>query len=249
MKAKKPRKEKTLLEIDFDLKTIKKATPYLNDLTYSLPDNRKKTQKLKVINDKHRGYAWYYVFNGGNKTDAYRRAAHSTFHLGRAKLLPNNNVTYYALTMGGGTWYRNPTIQEAIRLIRLEIEKKLKGDVPSTMLEQLVVQATYDPSMFINPDGSPAFREWGEIPEKYRCCVEGINTTRYGKNGIICETTIKLVDRAVARKELLKVAPDLLKPDKLEIVHKTIDEKGNEVGYNFSKMSDRELLDLIQGSK
>ena len=39
----------------------------------------------------------------------------------------------------------------------------------------------------------------------------------------------------------------LLAPEKIEIVHKTIDERKEEIGINFNKLSDSELLDMING--
>lgn len=233
-----------LREIDYPPHLIKHLTPYLDDVTYVI-NNKEKPIKLYM-----RCYAWYYVHNGGNKTDAYRRANFSIYNNGKRKLIPQQNISTSTVTTGGNRMYGYRYIQECIALIREEITSKIKADMPTSLLEQLRIQATYDPSMFINPDGSPAFSTWNEIPEEYRCCIEGISTSRYGKNYDIEKTVIKLVDRSQAREKLLKLAPGLLEPDIVHIKHTTIDEDGKEVGFNVNKLTDEELLRIIaQGEK
>lgn len=239
----KPKEPKRLLEVDYPQELIRKLTPYLDDITY--PSGEKNIKP----NLRQRSYAWYYCFNGGNKTDAYRRAYFSDYHKGRAKLIPRDNLNVQCITTGGSSNYKKIYIREFIRLIRVDIEQKIKADIPQTLLEQLQIQATYDPAMFITPTGKAAFTEWEEIPPAYRCCVLGIDSTRYGKDGKLCETKIKLVDRATARKELLGLAPDLLQPNKVELIHKTIDKDGNETGIDYSKLSDDELKAIVAANK
>lgn len=238
-------KQKTIREVDYPLNLIKKITPYLNDIKIprTLPNGE---VRYRFVNEKQRGYAWYYVHNNGNRRDAYRRAYFSEFHKGRGILLPDKDLNQNTITTGGHVIYKNNYIQEAIRLIRDEIENKIKADIPQTILEQLQIQATYDPKMFIKPNGSPAFSEWEEIPPEYRCCVEGIENVPYGKYGTSFKTKIKLVNRAVARKELLQIAPNLLQPSKVQLIHTTLDSAGNETGINYSKLSDDELRAIQQ---
>lgn len=227
-------------EKDYPLELIKKLTPYLNHLTYVTGVTKKK------ITPQMRGFCWYYVYNHGNKSDAYRRANYSVYSKKQDKLLPRKHIQHNTVAHGGNRSYRAEYIKEGIRLIRAEIESKIKTDIPQTIIEQLLIQATYDPAMFITESGKPAFEHWDDIPEDYRCCVEGIQSKRFGKDGAICETTIKLVDRAVARKELLKIAPELLQPDRLNIIHSTIDSDGKPVGINYRGMSDAELQEILK---
>lgn len=234
-----PKPQKRILEVDYPPELIKRLTPFLDSITYNVGETVRKPSL------KQRTYAWYYCYNNGNKSDAYRRAYYSSFHKGRGKLIPDDDLNTNTITQGGSDSYRRPYISEMIRLIRADIEHKIKDDIPQTLLEQLQIQATYDPAMFIKADGAPAFSDWEEIPPAYRCCVEGINSTRYGKNGNICETTIKLVNRAAARKELMVLAPDLLAPNKVELIHKTLDKDGKETGLDMSRLSDAELYELI----
>lgn len=240
-------KQKIIKEVDYPLNLIKKITPYLDEV--KVPRKLRNGEiRYRFANEKQRGYAWYYVHNQGNRRDAYRRAYFSEFHKGRGILVPDKDLNQNTITSGGHVIYKSTYIQDMIRLIRDEIENKIKADIPQTILEQLQIQATYDPKMFIKHDGSPAFKDWEEIPSEYRCCIEGIETTRYGKNGTLVETRIKLVNRAVARKELLQIAPNLLQPSKLQLIHTTLDADGNEKGINYQKLSDDALKAIIQQS-
>lgn len=241
-------KQKIIKEVDYPLNLIKKVTPYLNDIVYPWKIINGEMRN-RYLNDRQRGFAWYYTHNNGNRSDAYIRANFSEFHMGRGKLIPFKDINANTVTTGGSNTYRKNYIQEAICLIRDEIENKIKADIPQTILEQLQIQATYDPKMFIKPNGSPAFTEWDEIPSEYRCCVEGIENVSYGKYGTSFKTKIKLVNRAVARKELLQIAPNLLQPSKIAVLHTTLDGAGNETGINYSKLSDDELRSIVQQSK
>lgn len=226
-------------EKDYPLELIKKLTPYLNHLTYVMGVTKKK------ITPQMRGFCWYYVYNHGNKSDAYRRANYSVYSKKQDKLLPRKHIQHNTVAHGGNRSYRAEYIKEGIRLIRAEIESKIKTDIPQTIIEQLLIQATYDPAMFIKVDGSPVFKTWKEIPEDYRCCIEGIDSKR-NKGETVIFTKVKLVDRAVARKELLKIAPELLQPDRLNVIHSTIDSDGKPVGINYRGMSDAELQEILK---
>lgn len=238
-------KKKIILEeADYSPNMIKKITPYLNHIHITYTQKGTSTIKRKYLSLKHRSYAWYYVYNNGNAADAHKRAYYSDYHYGRRKLIPRKNINYQTSYTEGARLHKMPAIMEAIRLIRENLITKIKTDAPQTLLDQLQKQTFYDPCMFVKPDGSPAFDNWDDIPREYRCCIKSIKqeATKYG-----FKTVLELVDRAEARKELLKVAPDLLAPEKIEVVHKTIDERKEEIGINFNKLSDSELLDMING--
>jgi len=230
------------VETDYDIFYIRKITPYLN----KLKDNKGNLMRMKA-----RGFAWYYVFNGNIKADAYRRAYYSRFDRKIGKLVApvleketskqrkSRNV---CLAIKAATLFNLPYIQTAISLIRKDYENKIKKSIPQSMLQQLIVQATYDPSMFFTPNGKIAFQSWDDIPVEYRCCVEGIETKAYGQNAATQITTIKLCDREKARKYLLRVCPGLLETEKMEITHQTLDGEGNLIGIDFKKLSDDDLI-------
>lgn len=208
------------IEIDFNHMQIKEMTPYLDDIKVSYG---KYSRGLTI---RQRAFCWYCVW-GDNKLSAFEKA------YGRKIKKNSTNVVYIESD--------KPHIKEAIKRIRENVQRQIKESLPSQLCEQLVIQAMYDPSMFFNPDGSVAFKNWNEIPKKYRCCVQGIKTKAYGKDGDTIITTIELADREVARKYLIKMFPGLVGPDKIDVVHRTVDKDGNEVGIDFSKASDEEL--------
>lgn len=230
-----------LREVDYPVIHIKRITPYLDNIT---------DEKGNMIRQKARAFCWYYVHNGNNKADAYRRAYHSKFNTETRKLEHDykdhtkeeihrrNEIT----STKGYDLFSIPYIRKVIRIIEKKYMKEIRDYLPQSMLEQLVIQATYDPSMFFTPEGKVAFSSWEEIPKKYRCCVEGIEQKAYGKDADVTITTIKLVDREKSRKYLLKMCPGLLEAEKHEVIHKTIDKNGNEIGIDYTKFSDAELL-------
>lgn len=232
---------KQIQEVDYSLETIRAITPYLDDITYSQENGN-----IRHLTDKQRGYAWYYCFNNGVKSDAFRRAYDGRFSSKLNKIIFKNKIAEDTVGTRAYLTHKHVLVGQSIRLIRQEIERTIRENMNQTILEQLQIQASYDPGMFIYPNGTPKFKTWDDIPPAYRCCVEAITTSRYGKNGGIVETNIKLVNRATARAELLKIAPGLLQPTKSELLVKTLDEKGNEVGIDYSKLSDDQLRKMIE---
>lgn len=227
----------TQREVDYDTLQIRKATPYLNN--FKIPINGYKIeQKSRNITNFYRAFCWYYVFNGNNKSDAYKRAKWGKYNPKAKELqliIPesqiNNPKFSNNMAVSAYTLYRFNYIQEIINLIQTEHCKNIKADLAQTFLEQLTIIATYDPSMFINTKGESKFSSFEEIPQKYRCCVEGIETKYFGKDAEQEVTVIKLADRKSARQELYKfIDSPLLNPDKLQVIHTTLDAKGKEIG-------------------
>lgn len=251
MNKSNPNNNQIFAEVNYDIFYIKQITPYLNHI---------KDDKGNFLRMKPRAFAWYYVFNNNVKADAYRRAFYSIFNkktglleevIPQREKKQKSETRNVFLSVRSAKLYNKGYTQQAIELIEKDYQRKIKKYIPQSMLKQLVIQATYDPSMFFLPNGDVAFKTWNEIPVEYRCCVEGIETRAYGKNADTLITTIKLVKREEARKHLLKVCPGLLEAEKIEIMHKTIDENGRPVGVNIDvkKLSDAELLQRYQELK
>ena len=243
-------------EIDYSKTQIKKLTPYLNDIT--IPP-KSKNDKPKHLTLFHRAFAWYYIHNNNNKADAYKRAKYGIYDKNtntiKIKIPPK-----YENKKKGRNFNRDSAIlsgelctklyiKEAIARVRRNHIDNIKIDLPQTFIQQLQIQATYDPEMFYTPDGKPAFSEWSEVPKEYRCCIEHLETKYYGKDADRKVIIMKLVDRKSARQELYKfVDSALLNPEKFEVIHKTLNKQGQEVGLNeeqVKNMSDRELTDLV----
>ena len=248
-------------EKDLPKNQIVKLTPYLNDITIPGKAARSKPRKLTAF---QKAFSWYYVFNNNNKADAYKRAKYGRYDkkLDIIQIVPPewNRKTPFAsyCCIEGLALFNLPYIQQAIHAIREHHINNVKVDLPQTFIEQLTIQSTYDPSMFIDVDGEAKFQDWEEIPFEYRCCVEGIEKKYYGKDADRKVVILKLVDRSKARRELYQFAENLiLNPEQLNVIHKTINQKGEEVGLdpmNFDpkNMSTEKLqsyLEKIQEAK
>lgn len=105
----------------------------------------------------------------------------------------------------GCAYAKRDSVKAAIALFMSDWleEKKLK--LERELIGRLSTMAFYDPSMFITPQGDPAFTDWEEIPKEYRCCIDGIKKNVHRLKDAYDVTTIEitLVDRKWAMKELL----------------------------------------------
>lgn len=242
----------TVDEIFYPSKTIKILTPYLDDIVENSVRIETHNEKARYLTLRHRSFAWYFCFNNNNKTDAYRRAFFGRFNRRLNQLVIQENLisNKKSVPVTARELMKRVYIQEAISRINKVIEAELKQNLPVGLLQQLIIQATYDPSMFIAVTGKPKFESWDEIPQEYRCCVEGIETRAYGKDANVTKTVLKLIDRDKARKILIQMCPSLLEPITTKHIFTTLDENGNEIGLqDYKKLSVEELLELEQNLK
>lgn len=239
-----------IFELNVPKERIVELTPYLDDITFKVHNVKQQAYIDKPITMEMRAFAWYYCHNNHNRSDAYRRSYRSHYDKKESKLILDETVSTTTTAGCGYRTYQYPHIKEAIQRIQSKLLSDIRDQAGSKIIEQLQIQAFYDPKMFINPDGALAFSDWEEIPPKYRCCVEEIKTDYKGYQAQQRVTHIKLVDRDKARKELMKLAPDLFQ-DSMKLIHATYDKDGNETGLDFSKMSDdelkRKLTEIQQG--
>ncbi len=227
-------------------------TPYLDDI---IENPNQKGHNPRYITLRHRSYCWYYVFNNHNKTDAYRRAYYSHVDNKTGKIVMDISKAAKRINMGVLAALCSKKIYNQVAIKKLEevIEEQIKSILPTDLLRQMVIQATYDPSMFVNLDGSPKYTDWDDIPPEYRCCIEGIETKVYGRDGQEEKVVTKLVDRDKSRKYLLQMCPSLLEPVTHKHIVTTIDDEGKETGIDFAKMDTEKLKkmekELIQELK
>jgi hypothetical protein len=168
-------------------------------------------------------FAAEYCANGFDATSAYLTAVNScvkkstAMQLG-ARMLSREGVakciTEYSTMFIGG------------RL--LEVRNKI--------MDTFWAQAFYDPATFINPDGSPVFTTWDDVPPNLRSAILSIKTKVYGKDADREVIEIELADRRPAIKELtafLKVVSEAIKIEKDAKAAENggaTDEIGKEVG-------------------
>jgi len=161
--------------------------------------NEEKIKVAKYFDDfkglgltiKEAKFAIAYYANGFNAPDAYRRAGYAGADKEWGKFQS------YKITK------RTP-VEKAIKLLA-EQDLGVKTEViKSKVISQLYEQAFYDPSDFINADGSPKFERLEDLPREKRCCVKKVETKRYGRDGDYQVTSIDLADRNKAMEVLGK---------------------------------------------
>jgi len=95
-------------------------------------------------------------------------------------------------------WINDSQVQEAIRryveLILGEGKLRLKKEIFDVWLKR----ATYDPLMFYDINGEPKIKTLKDIPEEWRCVVDGIEKKYYGKDATTYTIVLKLADKEKA---------------------------------------------------
>jgi len=105
----------------------------------------------------------------------------------------------------GQAYLRRPTVQ---KILADYTRAWLRGRVAfleKEVMDTTLARALYDPAMFLNPDGSPAFTDWKEIPEAYRRCIEGIDVKFWGKDADKQTVSFTLANRSEALGQLMKL--------------------------------------------
>jgi hypothetical protein len=142
------------------------------------------------------------------------------------KVYCNNDKSKYGLSgVESHKLLKKPKIKSAIAKVLDEWLGSKKLKLEYEIINRLYKRAFYDPFLFINPDGSPTFKKKEDIPEKWRCCIEGIETKAYGKDATTKITTIRLVDQDKALDKLAKYIT--LFKENIEVTHTMTDETEN----------------------
>lgn len=108
-------------------------------------------------------------------------------------------------TFCGNAFLRKPTVQ---KILGEYTQAWLRGRVAfleKEVMDTTLARALYDPSLFLNPDGTPAFSDWNDIPEAYRRCIEGIDVKFWGKDADRQSVTFTLANRSEALGQLTKL--------------------------------------------
>lgn len=95
-------------------------------------------------------------------------------------------------------------VRDAVGLIVESYIAEKKTHIEQQILRVLYARAFYDPDMFLDRQGRFRHQNLSDIPEQWRCCIDGIETKAYGKNAERLVTTYKLADREKAAEKLAK---------------------------------------------
>lgn len=154
-------------------------------------------QKLRKAGTtpKHIKFAAEYMTNGMNAIDAYLK------HVARKNISERSMA---AVAVEASRILRNPKIQDAIKEIFDIWLSEKKNKLEKEIIAALYARAFYDPTMFINADGSARIKDADQIPEKWRPAIDGIETRYYGKDADRKVVVWKLANRSQALLELSK---------------------------------------------
>lgn len=167
--------------------SIKRAFPFFKDL---------KLHAREIL------FVYRYVNNNFNAQEAYTFAGLG----GTKKTIEVNSCQYL----------KRPRVQEGMKKYLEDILGDERNELEKKLFDIFFVQAFYDPSMFYNLNGTPKFKKWADIPEKYRCCVESLETKMYGKDARSI-VVLKLIDRKWAQDKLDKYIG--MTKEKIDVKH------------------------------
>jgi len=185
---------------------------------------------LLGLSNKEIKFVAIYLINGFNATQAYLDAKYPT----KSRKTAGTESCHLI---------KEPKIKKAIRHHMEAFLAAAAVALDKRVVDQLMVEAFYDPFDFINVDGTPAFNKKEDLTPAQRRCIIGIEekynmyTKKYTK-------VIKLVDRTKARAELSRYVELLSGAGKLP---EDVKEEAGKVGkkLQLEKQTDAELLSLI----
>lgn len=127
------------------------------------------------------------------------------FDAGAAYAAVFPDVPQKKATFCGNTYLRKPTVQKILAEYTTAWLRGRVAFLEKEVMDTTLARALYDPSMFIRPDGSPAFTDWDEIPEAYRRCIESIDVKFWGKDADRQSVSFVLANRTDALSQLTKL--------------------------------------------
>jgi len=129
---------------------------------------------------KHRIFTMEYCTNGFDKKKALSASGYKAGNTAASTILNNSNV--------------QDAIKRYVDLVLGEGKIKLKKEIYDIWYKR----AFYDPLMFYDVDGEPKITSLKDIPQEYRCVVDGVNKRYYGKDASRHVIELKLADREKA---------------------------------------------------
>lgn len=133
-------------------------------------------------------FAAEYLLNGFNATQA---------------LLSINEVTNrnWASSIASDM-LRRPMVQQLIHEYTTAWLRGKAYELEHKVMETLEALAFYDVSIFLTPDGEPAFSKWEDIPAPLRRCIEGIEVKFFGAQAQRQTVNFSFAKRSDALKSL-----------------------------------------------
>jgi phage terminase small subunit len=98
-----------------------------------------------------------------------------------------------------------PSVQKILGLATKNLVGAKFNELRMRLTSMLWERAFYDPKNYFNPDGTPAFQSWDEVPPYMRCVIDNIETKAYGKDAFMV-TTMKTANRMESLKMMMELA-------------------------------------------
>lgn len=133
-------------------------------------------------------FAAEYLLNGFNASEAARYV--------HPEASPNSWGSF------GSQYLRRPIVQQLLNDYTSAWLRGKAFELEHNLMETLEALAFYDVSRFLNPDGTLAFKNWNELPEPLRRCVEGVEVKFFGANAQRQTVSLQLAKRADALKAI-----------------------------------------------
>ena len=151
------------------------------------PDWKKMGATLREVH-----FAAEYLTNGFNAVKAWTVATGDVF----------KKIHYQVAANRGSDMLRNPRVQQLIGDYTTAWLRGKAYELEHNVLETLEAMAFSDISMFLNPDGTPKFKNWDEIPPTLRRCIDGMERKFYGRDANRSVLNITLAKRSDALKAI-----------------------------------------------
>jgi hypothetical protein len=149
-------------------------------------------RKDKNLNLKEISFVALYVTNGFNATDAYMG---SIARKGTKRDTANSAAVAVIA---------KSSIKDAIRVVIDSWLAEKKGKLEAQIIGLWYHRAFYDTKMFVDGEGAVAFKKLEDIPEEWRCVIDGIEAKYYGKDADRKVVVLKLANKEAAARELGK---------------------------------------------
>ena len=159
------------------------------ELKEVLSSDMYKKLKLEGVTVKQVRFIAHYITNGFNASLAVRDAGYITGSLNAANVLGCNML-------------KKPKIKRGLKLFFDDWIEEKKIKLEKEIIDTYYKRAFYDITTFRNNDGTFKFLE--DIPEEWRCCIDGIEERYFGKEADVKAIITKLPDREVSLRELGK---------------------------------------------
>lgn len=134
-----------------------------------------------------------------------------------------------------------PDFKEGLRRWRDHILGEDKEIIKGNVVDVLFKRATYPIDLFIDNTGRPKFKTWEEIPEEWRCVVDGIETRAYGKDAK--EITSMSLARKTDALKLLAQFTSLTKESDLQVAARVT------AGNNKKDIDDSPVVEFVFNKK